>query len=464
MTNSSSCAGATMSSPNSRGAQRPVAQRHRHRLALALAEDQAVAAGELRRRLGRALELVDHLALGDVDARRATRQSRAPARRARPRPRRCGSRRRRDGCGRSRAASNSRAPAGNPRRRAPAPAGAGRASSGNSSGSRVRSPASWSCGMSPSGSIRPSSARMSETRGMRPRLGARAARLGDIGAPSASDGIEQAVGVVEGRAEQLAARQILVGRRDAALDQHRAGVDRPRIAEARQRRAIGAHQEDRLDQVAARLHDGERGELAVVERALGHDAVDARAPSCSTIWSSRSAGTRAVAAAAVGEQPVGIGDGGFAALDGDIHVRPPSMMRVVRGRQTMLAGAAEDAGRRRAERARGSRSTARRNRARQRRPARWSSASLMPGPVELQRRAAVRPATCEDQRGRAVGIFLACPARKSSSAAARPRSATKAKCASAGVVGQRRAGVEAQPARSTAGVAARAGSSQTGVS
>jgi hypothetical protein len=49
------------------GAQRPVDQRHRHRLAFALAEDQAIAAGELRRRLGRALELVDHLAFGHLD-------------------------------------------------------------------------------------------------------------------------------------------------------------------------------------------------------------------------------------------------------------------------------------------------------------------------------------------------------------------------------------------------------------
>jgi hypothetical protein len=47
--------------------QRPVAQRHRHRLALGLAEHEAVAAGELRRHLGRSLELVDHLALGHLD-------------------------------------------------------------------------------------------------------------------------------------------------------------------------------------------------------------------------------------------------------------------------------------------------------------------------------------------------------------------------------------------------------------
>ena len=47
--------------------QRPLDQRHRHRLALELAEHQPVAAGELRRRAVRADELVHHLAFGDID-------------------------------------------------------------------------------------------------------------------------------------------------------------------------------------------------------------------------------------------------------------------------------------------------------------------------------------------------------------------------------------------------------------
>ena len=47
--------------------QRPVDQRHRHGLALELAEHQPIAAGELRRRVGRADELVHHLAFGDRD-------------------------------------------------------------------------------------------------------------------------------------------------------------------------------------------------------------------------------------------------------------------------------------------------------------------------------------------------------------------------------------------------------------
>ena len=47
--------------------QRAVDQRHGHRLALGLAEDEAVAAGEVRRRGRRAGELVDHLAFGERD-------------------------------------------------------------------------------------------------------------------------------------------------------------------------------------------------------------------------------------------------------------------------------------------------------------------------------------------------------------------------------------------------------------
>src|SRR5208283_5207566 len=48
-------------------AQRAVDQRHRHRFALALAEDEAVAAGEARRASVAAGELVDHLAFGHAD-------------------------------------------------------------------------------------------------------------------------------------------------------------------------------------------------------------------------------------------------------------------------------------------------------------------------------------------------------------------------------------------------------------
>src|SRR3954467_5304464 len=48
-------------------AQRPIDQRHCHRLALGAPEGETIAARELRRRLGRAGELVDHLTLGPLD-------------------------------------------------------------------------------------------------------------------------------------------------------------------------------------------------------------------------------------------------------------------------------------------------------------------------------------------------------------------------------------------------------------
>ncbi len=63
-------------------AHRAIDQRHRHRLALGVAEHQAVAAGELRRRGLRALELVDHLAFGQRRARRCRWRSRVPAARS----------------------------------------------------------------------------------------------------------------------------------------------------------------------------------------------------------------------------------------------------------------------------------------------------------------------------------------------------------------------------------------------
>ena len=84
--------------------------------------------------------------------------------------------------------------------------------------------------------------------------------------------IEQPVGVVVGRAQHLAARQVLVGRRDAAADRHAGGVDRLRRAEAGQGGAIGAHQEGGLDDVALRLLQRQRREIGIVERALVHDA------------------------------------------------------------------------------------------------------------------------------------------------------------------------------------------------
>ncbi len=130
--------------------------------------------------------------------------------------------------------------------------------------------------------------------------------------------IEQAVGVVEGRPQDLAARNVLEGRGDAPLHPHLAGVDRLGGTEARQRGAEGARQEDRLDQVAARLLDRERRELAVIERALGHDAVDTERELLGYLRQ-RHLGHIAIAAPLMREQPMGVLDGAFASLDGYIH-------------------------------------------------------------------------------------------------------------------------------------------------
>ena len=143
--------------------------------------------------------------------------------------------------------------------------------------------------------------------------------------------IEQAMGIVEGGTEQLAAREVLEGGRDTALDAHPAGFERLRVAEARQRGAIGAHEEDGFDQVATRLHDGKGGELAIVERALSHGSIDGEAELLDDLVEAQG-GNIAIAAPPVGEQGVSVGDGGFATLDGHIHQCASSEIRVVRGR------------------------------------------------------------------------------------------------------------------------------------
>ncbi len=132
--------------------------------------------------------------------------------------------------------------------------------------------------------------------------------------------VDQAMGVVEGRAEHLPARQILEGRRDAARNRHRPGIDRLRRAETGQRRAKGTDEEDRLDEIAARLLDGERRQRRIVERALGHDAIDGEGELGADLLR-RQLGDVGVAAPLVGEQRVGVVDGLLAAFDRDVHLR-----------------------------------------------------------------------------------------------------------------------------------------------
>ena len=130
--------------------------------------------------------------------------------------------------------------------------------------------------------------------------------------------IEEPVGIVIGRTEHLAAGQILVGRGDAAADRHLGRVERLGRAEARQRRAIGPHQEGRLDRIALRLLQRQRREIGIVERALVHDAA---AGETHLLADLRDGELRHafVAATRFGDEIMGGEDGGFAAFDRDIH-------------------------------------------------------------------------------------------------------------------------------------------------
>ena len=136
--------------------------------------------------------------------------------------------------------------------------------------------------------------------------------------PSASCGSEQAMGVVEGRPEDLAARNILEGRGNPPPHLHLPGVDRLGRAETRQGGAEGADQEDRLDHVATRLLDRQRSELAIVQRAFAHHPIDGKAELAGDLRK-REFSNIAIAAPLMREQAMGILDGAFASLDGDIH-------------------------------------------------------------------------------------------------------------------------------------------------
>src|SRR5215469_15315641 len=81
------------------------------------------------------------------------------------------------------------------------------------------------------------------------------------------------MGVIEGGPKDLAAWNILEGGGDPPAQAHVAGVNRLGRAEARQRCAKGADQEDRLDHVAARLLDCERCKFAVIKRSLAHHPI-----------------------------------------------------------------------------------------------------------------------------------------------------------------------------------------------
>src|SRR5262245_22845176 len=148
----------------------------------------------------------------------------------------------------------------------------------------------------------------------------RRGRRGDIGLAGKTL-IEQPVGIVERGPEHLSAGQILVNGGDAPPHVHARGIERRGCAQARARGAKRAQEKDRFDQVSARLLDGERRELPVVKRALGHHAVDRERELLRDLLE-RNLRNRTVAAPYVREQRMGVLDRARAALDCDIHRQP----------------------------------------------------------------------------------------------------------------------------------------------
>jgi hypothetical protein len=71
------------------------------------------------------------------------------------------------------------------------------------------------------------------------------------------------MGVVEGRAQYLPAGCVLEGRADPPVAGHGGRVERVRHTQPGQRRAEGPDQEHRLDHVAARLLQRQRGQIRV---------------------------------------------------------------------------------------------------------------------------------------------------------------------------------------------------------
>ena len=132
--------------------------------------------------------------------------------------------------------------------------------------------------------------------------------------------VQQALRVVVGGAQHLATRQVLEGGGDTPVQHHAAGVQRAGGAQARQRGAVGAQQENGFHQVACCLLDGKGGQLRVVHRSLGHDAVHRQLELLADLRY-REFGLQDIAPALAGQQLVAVENGGFSAFDGYVHAQ-----------------------------------------------------------------------------------------------------------------------------------------------
>ncbi len=170
----------------------------------------------------------------------------------------------------------------------------------------------------------PEHSRTGLQRGVRGDFRARVLTFGQQGE------IQQAVGVVEGRPQQLTAGEVLERGRQATVELHVRGVDGQAGAEARQRGAIGAQQEDRFDQIARRLLDRQRSQLRVVQRPFAHDPCYRQRQLLTDLLDVEFSDA-GVATTPAGQQAVSVIDGLFATLDRDVH-QAHSCTRVLRGK------------------------------------------------------------------------------------------------------------------------------------
>src|SRR6516162_25689 len=314
--------------------QGPVDERHGHRFALALPERETVTAREARRLGGRALELVDHLTLGHRDRAERDREAdllgeefdldfaetdlagegMGAAEAALGRV----AQREQKALVAAREVLQADVAFGGKRQRL------ARQIADRCIGRARRRPFDEAVGGEQIGHR---SHRRSVVGGDR--------RRGDIGL-AGKPLVEQPVGIIERRPEHLSAGQILENGGDAPSNVHARGIERRGRAQARARGAKRAQEKDRFDQVSARLLDGERRQLAVVQRALGHHAVD-RERELLRYLLERNLGNAAIAAPHVREQRMGVLDRARAAFNRDIH-RQPRVDATERGSAATASG------------------------------------------------------------------------------------------------------------------------------
>ena len=137
-------------------------------------------------------------------------------------------------------------------------------------------------------------------------------RAGDQGA------VQQAVGIVEGGPQDLAAGQILPGGGNAAADAHAVRVHGQARYKARQGGAVGTQQKDRFLQIACGLLDGQGRKPRIVEACLGHDTIHGKLELMTYLIEGQ-VGDVPGAPALLMQKGMGSSNGLFSAFDSDIH-------------------------------------------------------------------------------------------------------------------------------------------------